>query len=88
MAELIREAALEGVATSCRIIAVAVEEMGLRRAAPDKPLLDVHANLTSSAPRRRASSSATRAPASARSAPLPASRSRPCSAPRSTSTCT
>ena len=43
---------------------------------------------TSSARRRRASSSATRAPGCARSAPTPANRSRPCSAPPSTSTST
>ena len=46
-AELIREAALEGVRDELpHSIAVVVEEMGLRADRPeDKPLLDVHANL-------------------------------------------
>jgi GTP-binding protein Era len=47
VAELIREAALEGVHDELpHSIAVVVEEMGLRPDRPsDKPLLDVHANL-------------------------------------------
>ncbi len=47
VAELIREAALEGVRDELpHSIAVVVEEMGLRVGRPaDKPLLDVHANL-------------------------------------------
>ncbi len=47
VAELIREAALEGVRDELpHSIAVVVEEMGLRKDRPeDKPLLDVHANL-------------------------------------------
>jgi GTP-binding protein Era len=47
VAELIREAALEGVRDELpHSIAVVVEEMGLRPDRPDdKPLLDVHANL-------------------------------------------
>ena len=47
VAELIREAALEGVREELpHSIAVVVEEMGLREGRPeDKPLLDVHANL-------------------------------------------
>ena len=47
VAELIREAALEGVRDELpHSIAVLVEEMGLRPDRPaDKPLLDVHANL-------------------------------------------
>jgi GTPase len=47
VAELIREAALEGVRDELpHSIAVVVEEMGLRDGRPeDKPLLDVHANL-------------------------------------------
>jgi GTP-binding protein Era len=47
VAELIREAALEGVRDELpHSIAVVVEEMGLREGrAEDKPLLDVHANL-------------------------------------------
>jgi len=47
VAELIREAALEGVRDELpHSIAVVVEEMGLRGDRPeDKPLLDVHANL-------------------------------------------
>src|SRR6266545_316280 len=47
VAELIREAALEGVRDELpHSIAVVVEEMGLRERRPaDKPLLDVYANL-------------------------------------------
>ena len=47
VADLIREAALEGVRDELpHSIAVVVEEMGLREDRPkDKPLLDVHANL-------------------------------------------
>jgi GTPase len=47
VADLIREAALEGVRDELpHSIAVVVEEMGLREDRPaDKPLLDIHANL-------------------------------------------
>jgi len=47
VAELIREAALEGVRDELpHSIAVVVEEMGLREGRPaEKPLLDVHANV-------------------------------------------
>ncbi len=47
VAELIREAALDGVRDELpHSIAVVVEEMGLREGrADDKPLLDIHANL-------------------------------------------
>lgn len=47
VAELIREAALEGVRDELpHSIAVVVEEMGVRENRPaDKPLLDIHANL-------------------------------------------
>ena len=47
VAELIREAALDGVRDELpHSIAVVVEEMGLREGRPEgKPLLDVHANL-------------------------------------------
>jgi GTPase len=47
VADLIREAALEGVRDELpHSIAVVVEEMGLREGRPeDKPLLDIHANL-------------------------------------------
>jgi GTP-binding protein Era len=47
VAELIREAALEGVRDELpHSIAVVVEEMGLREDRPeDKPLLDIHANV-------------------------------------------
>ncbi|QIG45820.1 GTPase Era [Nocardioides anomalus] len=47
VADLIREAALDGVRDELpHSIAVVVEEMGLREGRPeDKPLLDVHANL-------------------------------------------
>ena len=57
VAELIREAALEGVRDELpHSIAVVVEEMGLREDRPaDKPLLDIHANLFVERTRRRAS---------------------------------
>jgi GTP-binding protein Era len=47
VAELIREASLEGVRDELpHSIAVVVEEMGLREGRPeDRPLLDIHANL-------------------------------------------
>jgi GTP-binding protein Era len=47
VAELIREAALDGVRDELpHSIAVVVEEMGMREGRPeDKPLLDIHANL-------------------------------------------
>jgi GTP-binding protein Era len=47
VAELIREAALEGVRDELpHSIAVVVEEMGLREGRPeDRPLLDIHANM-------------------------------------------
>jgi GTPase len=47
VAELVREAALEGVRDELpHSIAVVVEEMGLREGRPeDQPLLDIHANL-------------------------------------------
>ena len=47
VAELIREASLEGVRDELpHSIAVVVEEMGLREGRPDdKPLLDIHASL-------------------------------------------
>ncbi len=47
VAELIREAALDGVRDELpHSIAVLVEEMGLREGRPDdRPLLDIHANL-------------------------------------------
>ncbi len=47
VAELIREAALDGVRDELpHSIAVVVEEMGLREARPEgRPLLDIHANL-------------------------------------------
>jgi GTP-binding protein Era len=47
VAELIREAALEGLRDELpHSVAVVVEEMGLREDRPaDKPLLDIHANL-------------------------------------------
>jgi GTP-binding protein Era len=47
VAELIREAALEGVRDELpHSIAVVVEEMGLREGRPeDRPLLDIHANV-------------------------------------------
>lgn len=47
VAELVREAALEGLRDELpHSVAVVVEEMGLREGRPeDKPLLDIHANL-------------------------------------------
>ena len=47
VAELVREAALEGVRDELpHSIAVVVEEMGLREGRPaDRPLLDIHANI-------------------------------------------
>jgi len=46
VAELIREAALEGVREELpHSITVTVEEMGLREDRPDKPLLDIYASL-------------------------------------------
>ena len=56
VAELIREAALEGVRDELpHSIAVVVEEMGLREGRPeDKPLLDVHANLFIERPSQKA----------------------------------
>ncbi|MEQ4205707.1 GTPase Era [Actinopolymorpha sp. B17G11] len=56
VAELVREAALEGVRDELpHSIAVVVEEMGLREDRPDdKPLLDVHANLYVERPSQKA----------------------------------
>ena len=91
VAELIREAALDGVRDELpHSIAVVVEEMGLREDRPaDKPLLDIHANLyvERDLPEGHRHRPQGR-PAPRRRHPCPASRSRPCSAPRSTSTCT
>jgi GTP-binding protein Era len=55
VAELIREAALEGVRDELpHSIAVTVEEMGLREGRPDdKPLLDIHANLVIERPSQK-----------------------------------
>jgi len=57
VAELIREAALEGVRDELpHSIAVVVEEMGLRDGRPeDKPLLDIHPLLVGQGPTDRAS---------------------------------
>ena len=56
VAELIREAALDGVRDELpHSIAVVVEEMGLREGRPpDRPLLDVHANLFIERPSQKA----------------------------------
>src|SRR5690606_34320531 len=56
VAELIREAALEGVREELpHSIAVVVEEMGLREdRPPDRPLLDIHANLYVERPSQKA----------------------------------
>ena len=88
VAELIREAALEGVRDELpHSIAVVVEEMAPRRAGDD--LIDVHAQHL----RRAAQPEGHRhrrqgRPAQGRRHPGPAGRSRRCSARRSTSTCT
>ena len=91
VAELIREAALDGVRDELpHSIAVVVEEMGLREGRPDdKPLLDIHANLyvervLAEGHRHRPQGR----PPPRRRHRAPGTRSRPCSAPRSTSTCT
>ncbi len=56
VAELIREAALEGVRDELpHSIAVVVEEMGLREGRPEgRPLLDIHANLFIERPSQKA----------------------------------
>ena len=91
VAELIREAALEGVRDELpHSIAVVVEEMGLTRGPPRRQAAARHPRQ----PLRRA-----RLPEGHRHRPQgrppprgrhrrPRTRSRPCSAPRSTSTCT
>ena len=90
VAELIREAALDGVRDELpHSIAVVVEEMGLRENRPGTSRCSTSTpTCTSNGRRRRASSSATRAPGCATSAPAHATRSRPSSARRCTSTCT
>lgn len=90
VAELIREAALEGVRDELpHSIAVVVEEMLPREDRPaDRPSSTSTPSSTSSAPARRASSSARRASASRTWASSPASRSRHSSAPPSSWTCT
>lgn len=89
IAELIREAALEGVRDELpHSIAVVVEEMlPARTAPPTSPSSTSTPSSTSSAPARRASSSAPRASASRTSASNPASRSRPCWGRRCSWTC-
>ena len=56
VAELIREAALEGVSDELpHSIAVVVEEMGLREDRPaERPLLDIYANLFVERPSQKA----------------------------------
>ena len=90
VAELIREAALDGVRDELpHSIAVVVEEMGLREGRPeDKPLLDIHANLYVERSSQKGIVIGHEGARLRRSAPPPASRSRRCSARRSTSTCT
>jgi GTP-binding protein Era len=81
VAELIREAALEGVRDELpHSMAVTVEEMGLREGRSPR--------CTSNATARRRSCWASRAPGFATSAPRPVSRSSGCWAPACTSTCT
>ena len=90
VAELIREAALEGVRDELpHSIAVVVEEMGLREGRPDdKPLLDVQANLFVERSSQKGDRDRhTGRAAQGRRFAGPASRSRRCSARRSTSTC-
>ena len=91
VAELIREAALDGVRDELpHSIAVVVEEMGLREDRPeDKPLLDIHANLYVERDSQKGIVIGHKGARLARRRHrAPASRSRRCSAPRSTSTCT
>ena len=91
VAELVREAALEGVRDELpHCLAVVVEEMAPREGRPRRPAAARHPGQrsSSSGPARRPSSSAAAARGCARSAPRPAPASRRCSASRSTSTCT
>jgi GTP-binding protein Era len=90
VAELIREAALEGVREELpHSIAVVVEEMAPRA---DRPQIDrcstCSPTSTSNGPARRGSCWAPRVTGSRASAPGPARRSRRCWARRSSSTCT
>ena len=87
VAELIREAALEGVRDELpHSIAVLVEEMGPREGQPD--LIDVYAELYVERPSQKAIVIGTKGARLRTSAPGPASRSRRCSAAGSTWTCT
>ena len=90
VAELIREAALEGVRDELpHSIAVVVEEMLPREDRPaDRPLLDVHANIYIERPSQKGIVIGPKGAGSRRSAPRRASTSRRCWAPRSSSTCT
>ena len=91
IAELVREAALEGVRDELpHSLAVVVEEMVPREGRPDGQAAARRAGqrLRRAARARRPSSSDAAAPGCARSARTPAGASRRCSASRSTSTCT
>ena len=90
IAELIREAALEGVRDELpHSLAVVVERSFRGKAGPTTGPSSTSGSISSwNVLRRRPSSSARAAPGSARSAPTPARRSRRCSARASTSTCT
>ena len=91
IAELVREAALEGVRDELpHSLAVVVEEMVPREGRPDdKPLLDVRVNVFVERPSQKAIVIGTRRlPAARGRHQRPQGRSRRCSARRSTSTCT
>lgn len=91
MAELIREAALEGLGDELpHSLAVVIEEVIPARGAPKSRAKCSTCTpcCTSNARARRASSSGRVAPGSGRSGPRPACRSRSCWAPGSSSSCT
>lgn len=86
MAELIREAALQGVRDELpHSLAVVIDEVSPREGRDD--LIDDTPRCTSSEIVRRASSSARVVPGCGRWVPRPVARSKTCWAPRSISTC-
>lgn len=78
VAELIREAALEGVSDELpHSIAVVVEEMGLREDRPaERPLLDIYANLFVERPSQKAIVIGAKGRGCVMSGPAPGQRSR------------
>lgn len=90
IAEMIREAALEGVTDELpHSIAVEIDEMRPREDRPaDKPLMDIWASIVVERSSRRASSSVTRGRGSSRSVTTRDCRSGICWACRCTSCCT